>query len=242
MGKPDTKSKPKPKRDPNQPYPKKKGGKLGKLLAGGLLLIALAIVGAYSLHTGRPPWEWGKDDVQGIADYTQSSVKEAVGSVDWEALKGKITEKTRQLYDGAPDLEKKLEETLARLRGQPQPPADGAKPEETAKADGAKTDTPAAAVPPRAPTPYEQGCETLREAIQVYKRTLPSGKGDKRSDKELQKELKAAKGLFEKAQDQLTRAHEEAEKRGDEKEAGEIEGVLEQTNSYLFDCSKRETL
>lgn len=241
MGKPDTKSKPKPKRDPNQPLPKRPKGRLKKLLALGLVLIAGAVVGGYSLHSGRPPWEWQQEDVQGIADYTQAQVKDAVASVDWEALKGKITEQTRRLYEGVPQLEQKLDATLARLRGQPQG-GEPAKSGETGKAEAATPGQPAVSVPPRTPTTYEQGCETLREAIQVYKRSFPGGKGDKRSDKELQKELKAAKELFRRAYDQLGKAHEEAEQRGDAKEAEEIEGVLMQANTYLEDCSKRETL
>jgi hypothetical protein len=166
-------------------------------------------------------------------------MEEAVSSVDWEALKGKITEHTRKLYESVPDLEKKLDATLARLRGGQQPAREQASAGQQQAQSGQQ---PPAVVQNAHPSAYELGCETLREAIRTYKRSVPSGAGDRRSDKEMQKELRAAKGQFEKARDQLEKAHREAETAGDQALVSEIEEVLMQCNTYLEDCSKRQTL
>ena len=225
----------KPKRDPNQPLskPKKRGSLIVKLAVVALLLVGGAYGTLFYMTTGRLPW----DAPQEFADFSRQQMNEAVSTVDWEALKGKITEQTRKLYDSVPDLEKKLDATLARLRGGSQ-----AQPGDQAAAGGKTEGQPPAAVQQAKPSTYEQGCQTLRGAIQTYKRSVRTGKGDKRSDKELQQELKSAKGQFQSARDQLEKAHGEAETAGDTSQAEEIEEVLMRCNTYLEDCSKRETL
>lgn len=241
MAKPDAKSepKPKPKRDPNQPLPKpkKRGRLVAKVLVGGVLLLVGVWGALFYMEKGRMPW----DDPGEFANFSRDQVNEAVASVDWEALKGKITAQTRKLYESVPDLERKLDATLARLRGGQageagQPGAEGA------AATGGEGGQPAAVVQNARPSTYEQGCQSLRDAMQTYKRSVPSGKGDRRSDAELQRELKSAKGQFEKARDQLEKAHGEAEAAGDQTLVNEIEEVLMQCNTYLEDCSKRQTL
>lgn len=241
MAKPNAKSepKPKPKRDPNQPLPKPKqrGGLILKVAVGGALLLVTVWGGLFYLEKGRIP-----DDPAEFANFSREQVNDAVASVDWESLKGKITEQTRKLYESVPALEQKLDATLARLRGGQQP-GEG----QTAAAPTEGGEQPAAAMSPNMvqnarPSPYELGCQTLRDAIQVYKRSVPNGKGDKRSDAEMQRELKTARGEFEKARDQLEKAHGEAEARGDQAQVNEIEEVLMQCNTYLEDCSKRQTL
>lgn len=239
MAKPDAKSepKPKPKRDPNQPLPKpkKRGGLILKVAVGGGLLLVTVWGGLFYLEKGRMPWE----DPSGFANFSQDQVNDAVASVDWESLKGKITEQTRKLYESVPALEQKLDATLARLRGANGQPGEG----QTAAAPTEGGEQPAAAMVQNArPSTYELGCQTLRDAIQVYKRSVPNGKGDKRSEAEMQRELRSARGEFEKARDQLEKAHGEAEARGDEAQVTEIEEVLMQCNTYLEDCSKRQTL
>lgn len=128
----ETGKKPRPKRDRNEPLPKpKKGGAL-KLLVGGLLLVVVAVVGVwvwqYSEKIGKDPTQWSAEDLSGAVDYSKQQLDEATAQVDWEALKGQITEKTKELWDKASGLEDQLDKKLASMRGargetEPAPPA-----------------------------------------------------------------------------------------------------------------------
>ncbi|MCO5167265.1 MAG: hypothetical protein M9894_13005 [Planctomycetes bacterium] len=226
----DTRSQKRPKRDPNQPFPRAQGGSLSRrllvLVVGGAGVVALALVGLYSVHLGRPPWDWSEVDRAGFVDYSKTQVDEAraqVESIDWAALKDTITEKTRALWDQVPAWEQKLDKKLSDLRGGEAAPA----------AQGAAAAGPAttAAVEPPAPTRLELGCEAFREGIRHYKKSMNS-----------QAELKRAKEKFRAAYDHLEAAHAQAEAKGDAAQADEIEGYLQQVNVYLEDCSKREVL
>lgn len=227
----DTKSQRRPKRDPNQPFPRAKGGGLRRLLVlavGGAGVVALALVGLYSAHLGRPPWEWSEGDRAGFVDYSKTQVDEAraqVEAIDWAALKDTITEKTRALWDQVPAWEQKLDKKLADLRGQDAPSGGAAAAPATTPAA-----TPATVEPPK-PTRLELGCDAFREGIRHYKKSMNS-----------QAELKRAKAKFREAYDHLEAAHGQAQAKGDAAQADEIEGYLQQVNIYLEDCSKREVL
>ncbi|MGE0709505.1 MAG: hypothetical protein AB7T09_16125 [Planctomycetota bacterium] len=220
----DTKKKPAQKRDPNQPTPKppKKSKLIPKLLVSAVVVILLTWMGMYSVQVEKGPWDWEGSDWTGFLTFSRQQVEEArkkVEEVDWDAVKDKVTAKTKELWNRVPELEQKLEQKLAQLRGDKQ---DG----ETKKSGSAE---PVAAS--AQPSHLQLGCEKLQLAIRSYKKSMNS-----------QAELKKAKQLFQEAQDLLTKAHEEAEKAGDEQGATEIEGYLQQCNVYLEDCSKRETL
>lgn len=235
-GKKDTKGAKRPKRDPNQPTPKPaRRSVLGsslKLIVSGAVVLVVAFVTLYSVQIGRPPWAWSSEDKQGFVDYSKAQVDEAraqVESVDWAKLKDKITEKTRQLWEGAGAWEQKLDAKLAELRGGGAPA-----PSTTAQAGATSTATPPpqpAAVEPAPPSSLELGCDAFRAGIRHYKKSMNS-----------QDELRAAKGKFREAYTHLEAAHAQAQQKGDQAQADEIEGYLQQCNIYLEDCSKRETL
>lgn len=236
-GKKDTTGAKRPRRDPNQPTPKPaRRGVLGstvKLAVSGAVVLVVGFVTLYSVQIGRPPWAWSSEDQQGFVDYSKQQVDEAraqVENVDWAALKDKITEKTKQLWEGAGAWEQKLDAKLAQLRGGADPA-----PAATAQA-GATGGAPAAppqpvAVEPAPPSSLELGCDAFRAGIRHYKRSMNS-----------QDELRRAKGKFREAYTHLEAAHAQAQQQGDQAQADEIEGYLQQCNIYLEDCSKRETL
>lgn len=237
----DTGAAKRPKRDPNQPTPK--AGKRSvvalalKLAIGAVVAILTVWTGMYSVEIERGPWAWTPEDRAGFLSFSRAQVDEArqnVESVDWDALKNKITAKSRELWNDAPAWEQKLEAKLAQLRGGgAAKPTDGA-----ATTDGTPdatsteaTKTPQAAVPAPEPTSLERGCDAMRDGIRSYKKSMNS-----------QAELKRAKAKLREAYTHLEAAHAEAQGRGDQAQASEIEGYLQQCNVYLEDCSKRETL
>lgn len=219
------------RRDPNQPLPKPKQrkGVLLKLLVGGATAVLLLWVSLYSAQLGRGPHTWSKEDLAGFVTFSRAQVDEArkqVEAVDWEGLASKITERTRELWDRVPDLEARLEAKLAALRGQergggeaaaPSEGADEANPQPTAVAPGSVR--------------LEQGCLAFREGIRHYRKSMDS-----------QVELKQAKARFQEAQDHFQAAYQEAEQAGDAEAQAEVEGYLMEVQTYLQDCSKRETL
>lgn len=220
---------PKKKRDPNQPVPKpkkKKSSLILKVLVSGVLGILLVWMSLFSIEVGKAPTSWSGDDWSSFMSFSRKQLedaKEKVEQVDWKELSEKVTAKTKELWEKAPDLEKSLERTLAKLRGDEQP---------AARVDEKTGATPAAAIQP---TELELGCEDLRQAIGTYKKTMNSSGND-------QAQLKKAKKQFQSAQDHLTKAHAEAEQKGDSAQAAEIEGYIQSCNVYLEDCSKRQTL
>lgn len=217
------------RRDPNQPLPKphKRKGVLLKLLVGGATAVLLLWVSLYSAQLGRAPWAWSGEDFAGFLTFSRAQVDEArkqVEAVDWEALASKITERTRELWDKVPDLEARLEAKLAELRGQGQ--GGGAAP---TPAEGEASPPPTAVAPGSAR--LEQGCLAFREGIRHYRKSMDS-----------QVELKQAKARFQEAQDHFGAAYQEAEQAGDAEAQAEAEGYLMEVQTYLQDCSKRETL
>lgn len=233
----DTGGKPRPKRDPNQPLAKaepSKGSKLVKLLAGGLVLIVVALAGMYSAKIGRMPWEWSQEDSTGFVDFSKQQAVDAADAaqkVDWETVKGSITEKTRELWEKIPAFEAELDKKLAELQGKRTQAAAPA-PSTAGGAPGTSTAAaPAAAATPPEPTDLEKGCSALRDGIRLYRGSMND-----------QKKLKASKAEFRKAYEHLEKAHAAAEAANDAQAVQEIEGYLMQTNTYLEDCSKRETL
>ena len=215
------------KRDRNQPTPKpKKRSKVPGLIVGAVLSVLLLWVGLYSAEVGKAPTSWTSEEWSGFLTFSEQQVAEArrnVEQIDWDSLGAKITAETKQLWEKVPDLEQKLEQKLAELRGTRQEaPAGGA----PAKADDEQK---APAAVPAQPTSLELGCEALREAIGHYRKSMND-----------QDKLRAAKKEFRAAQVHLEAAYAEAE--GDPAQQAEIEGYLMQCNTYLEDCSKRETL
>lgn len=234
----DTKAAKRPKRDPNQPTPKPARrsvvGSTLKLVVSGAVVLVVGFVTLYSVQIGRPPWAWSSEDQQGFADYSKQQVDDAraqVANVDWAKLKDKITEKTKALWEGAGAWEQKLDAKLAELRG-------GSAPAPATTQAGATTGTSTATPPPQPavvepapPSSLELGCDAFRAGIRHYKKSMNS-----------QDELRAAKGKFREAYTHLEAAHAKAQQQGDQAQADEIEGYLQQCNVYLEDCSKRETL
>jgi hypothetical protein len=234
-GKKDTGGAKRPKRDPNQPTPKpakrRPGAFAVKLLVGGLVSVVLIWAGMYSVEIGRGPWAWSAEDRAGFLTFSRAQVDQAraqVEAVDWDAVKTKITAKTKQLWDQVPGLEDRLEKRLAELRGQRQGAPTTTSTTTSAPGQAPAPTTEAAAVPPAKPSALEVGCEAMRTGIQHYRRSPNS-----------QAELRLAKADFERAQTSLEAAHGEAEAKGDQASVQEIEGYLEQCNMYLEDCSKR---
>lgn len=263
-GKKDTGKKGRPRRDKNQPTPKpaKKGG-VGALALKALLAGATAIVvlwmGLYSVEVGKGPWAWSGAEWSGFVTFSRKQVddaREQVEQVDWAALGDKITEKTHQLFDDAPEWEKKLEAKLAQLRGgeggsstgpgtgtgaQPvvaggQAPAAPATPATPTASTASPPATPEAAgkaapAAPRPPTELELGLEALRDGVAHYRRSMRS-----------QSETRVAKDKFRDAQGHLAAAMEDADRRHDAKAQAEIDDYLRQANTYFEDCKKRETI
>lgn len=238
----ETKGSKRPKRDPNQPLPKPKGGALKKIVlfaVGGLFSIVVLWAGLYSAQIGKLPHEWSEQDQQGFVDYSKQQVDDArknVENVDWNALKDKVTETTRQLWNDVPAWEQKLEAKLAQLRGDRATTTPGKTTTTTGSAPATTTGSAPAttsSAPPAAvssePSEFEKGCVAMKDAIAVYRKSVNS-----------QAELKRSKGMFHTASKHFEKAHAEAQARGDEAALQEIEGYMQQCNMYLIDCSKRE--
>src|SRR5688500_16119952 len=115
----DTKGTKRTKRDPNQPVPKPRGSLLKKALylsIGGCLSIVLLWGALYSTQIGKTPNDWSSEEWSGFLTFSKQQVDEArqnVESVDWNALKDKVTEKTKELWNDVPAWEQKLEAKLA---------------------------------------------------------------------------------------------------------------------------------
>lgn len=218
----------KKKRDPNQPVPKpkkKKSSLILKVLASGVIGILLVWMSLFSIEVGKVPTSWDGDDWSAFLSFSRKQLEEAkekVEQVDWQELRDKVTAKTKELWEKAPDLEANLEKALAELRGE----KPGARVDEKTGA------TPAAAI---APTDLELGLQDMQQAMRAYKKTMNNQGND-------QAQLKKSKKLFMSAQDHLTKAHAQAEDKGESAQAAEIEGYIQQCNIYLEDCSKRQTL
>jgi len=222
------------------PPPKKKRLVL-KVLVVGVLAVLGTWLGLYSFQLGRGPWAWSGEDWGGFVTFSQEQVSEAASSaseaierVDWEAIKDSITEHTKELYGKATGWDEKLDERLAKLKQ-----VEGEEGGET----GANGE-PVAAAEPAEPLPqykldYADGGEKLREAMRVYKKSVPKG-GDDRDQDALQRELRKSKGLFREAHELLSKAQEGAEDAGDDNLAREIEEAVVLCGQFLQDCSKRE--
>ncbi|RMG15134.1 MAG: hypothetical protein D6731_09000 [Planctomycetota bacterium] len=218
----DTKGRSRPRRDPNQPLPKRARprGRLLRTVAFGVVLVAAALIVGYSLQVGKWPWEWGEAEGSGFVEYSRErfvDMGERLRDIDWS----KLGEKTRKLWDRVPELERRLEEKLARLsreRG-----AAPAQPGAAGQGSG-KEGPPDAAVPP--PSELELGCRAMRDGVRHYRAGLRD-----------QAELKRARACFERAQEHLERAQAEAK---DEAERAEVSGYLQENQRYLYDCVKLE--
>ncbi len=213
--------KPQPPRDKNQPFPKDepKGtfkGLLAKLLLFVVLFLVTASMVAYSLKIESWPWNWTSENWQGYLTFSQEKAKAAgdeIAAYDWNNLKTKITDKTKGLWNDAPEVGKRIEEKLG-----------GAK-----STTGAKPGEPATAVTPAAgdvSASHRLALETMREGITHYRKSPDD-----------QKELLAAKKCFEDASGHFEKALKET---NDDKAKADIEKELKDCNRYLEDCRARE--
>ncbi len=232
-GKKATGARPRPKRDPNQPTPKPAKRAFGatalKLAVGGGAAVVCLWAGLYSAEVGRGPWDWSSADWGGFVTFSREQVDEAraqVEGIDWGALQGKITAQTKALWEQVPDLERKLEERLQALRGGQAKPGPTGAPAANAAAPGEVVGASA-----KAPGALEQGIEAFQQGVRRYKGSMHD-----------QDALRAARKDFQAAQGHLERAHAEAQASGDAAGERECEEYLMQVQTYLEDCSKRETL
>lgn len=266
----DTGKKPRPKRDRNEPLPKpKKGGAL-KLLVGGLLLVVVAVVGVwvwqYSEKIGKDPTQWSAEDLSGAVDYSKQQLDEATAQVDWEAIKGQITEKTKELWDKASGLEDQLDKKLASMRGargetEPAPPAgeettssgtSGSSGSSSSGTSGSSGSSSASSTPSGTEKPAATGAAPADKPVAASAKPklppteLERGVADLRDAMKLyrasmksQTKLKAAREKFESAQGHLEKARKEAKS---DAEAAEIDDLNTECTTYLVDCRKRQTL
>lgn len=214
-------------RDKNQPTAKDapKGtfkGLLGKLLVFVVLFLITASMVAYSLRLGTGPWAWTGENWQGYLTFSQEKAKAAgdeIAAYDWANLKTKITDKTKQLWNDAPEVSKRIEEKLGGQKSSTGAPATGGKP-----GDPAST-----AVPPQGgdvSASHKLALETMREGIGHYRKSPDDPK-----------ELQAAKKCFEEASGHFEKALKET---NDDQAKGEMKKDLENCNKYLEDCRARE--
>jgi hypothetical protein len=203
---------------PGTPRDAKPGGGFLKLVFLFVLLVAIGLVAAYSAKIGRPPWEWSDKDREGFVEDTKAradAAKTKLESFDWDNLKTRVTDKTRELWNGAPAQDKKLEERQARLktRAPVKAPLDGAKGSPSGAGE-------------RAAQNYADGLDVMREGIAHYRRSPDNPQ-----------ELTQAKKCFEQARPLLEGAVKEepdAERRAEEAQ------TLDECNKYLEDCRARE--
>ena len=191
-----------------------------------LMVVSTTWLTLFSFQLGKGPWAWNATEWKGFLSFSRQQVEEArtkLEEVDWEGWGAKFSAKTRALWEQVPQLETKLLKTLARLRAPASPPA-GVSGEAVPESSPAGAE----ALPP---SQYELGCQSLREGMAHYKKSMRS-----------QAQLKKAKASFLRAQAELTQAFREAQAAGDATQQEEIEGYLQACNTYLQDCSKRETL
>ncbi len=262
----DTGKKPRPKRDRNEPLPKaKKGGAMGrivKVVILGAVVLACAFVGIYSAQIGKMPWDWSSEEQTGFVDFSKQQVDEATAQVDWEALKGQITEKTKELWDKASGLEDQLDKKLADMRGSrgetsPPPPAGETSTESgetsTPATESGETPTPTASTSTKPPAstateskPVDKPVAASAKPVKLPPTELERGVSDLRDAMKLyrasmksQTKLKAAREKFENAQGHLEKARKDAK---NDAEAQEIDDLLTECTTYLVDCRKRQTL
>lgn len=221
----------KPLRDPNQPTPKdgpKKapfGVRVLKFLFFVVFLLVLATMITYSLKIQTWPWAWTNEQWKGYFTFSQEKAEQAkdeVASYDWGNLKTKITGKTQELWNDAPEVKKRIQDKLSGKPTTPQPgqPAPPAKP-------GDATQRAANVQSPTAVTPERQLALTaMRDAITHYRKS-PDDPG----------ELALAKKGFEEASAHFEKALKET---NDDQAKSEIQQELTDCNRYLEDCRARE--
>lgn len=198
---------------PPKPAGRGFGRTLLEVLIAFVFIVVAGSVVSYSVRVGRPPWSWSGDDWQGYLSFSQEKVEKArarVEQVDWANVKTRITENTKSLWDGAPDVLQKLEERLGIAKkpaGSPDPSA------------------PAAATAGDPPE-LQLGLAALKAGIQHY-RASPTD----------QAELLAAKKCFEEAQGHLEKAVTQVQ---GERQRAEVQDDLRTCNKYLEDCRSRE--
>jgi hypothetical protein len=220
-----TGKKARPKRDPNRPVPKpkKRKGILVKAIGSGVVAILGIWLAMYSVQVGKAPWDWGEEERAGFKDFAQAQVEEAkenIENIDW----GKLGEKTKKLWNDVPDLEAKLEAKLASLRAKKskQQPAVTSPAE-----DGADGEATAGEASPAESDAFEQGCEAMRLGAGHYRKGVRD-----------QAELRKARKRFEEAAEHFETAHGQARARGDQQAVQEIEGWMQENQTYLYDCVK----
>lgn len=221
-----------PLRDKNQPLSKEpKKGSLGATLAKLLVFLVLILVAgtmaAYSSSIGRAPWAWQGDDWKGYLTFSREkaeNVRDQIENVDWAHTKTKVTDKTKELWEGANDLAKRIEEKLGGAKSastRPAPGTTGAAPTNPADLP------PATSVPAGDGVGPERaaGLEAFRAGIAHYRRS-PDNPG----------ELVLAKQSFETGQKHFEKALSET---GDAKVKAEVADELRACNKYLEDCRSR---
>lgn len=231
----------KKKKISNQPTPKapKKASFLNKVImlgAGGVVAFALITMGLYSKSAGVPPWQWSGADWANWVTFSRQTAKDASDKmrekakqaheefqkIDWDNLKTKITEKTKELWGKLTKMEQDIEERLQREQEKRE--------KSIAKADTpeGKTDKPPSETSnakPREKSNYEKSLEAMRTAIRAYRNSPNSNK-----------ELKRARENFEKARELMMKAMDEVP----EEQKPEVESMLQECQAYIYDCIKRE--
>ncbi len=271
----DTGKKPRPKRDRNEPLPKaKKGGAMGrivKVVILGAVVLACAFVGIYSAQIGKMPWDWSSEEQTGFVDFSKQQVDEATAQVDWEALKGQITEKTKELWDKASGFEDELDKKLASMRGArgetaPEPTSSGDETTSTptttedhettssgtsgtsgsSGTSGTKT-TPSEPVAASTPKPTgSTPVASTKPAVKAQPTELERGVADLRDAMKLYRASMKSQTKLKAAREKFESAQGHLEKaRKDAKtdaEAAEIDDLNTECTTYLVDCRKRQTL
>jgi hypothetical protein len=214
--------KPQPPRDKNQPFPKDEPrgtfkGLLAKLLLFAVLFLVTASMVAYSLRIQVWPWAWTSENWKGYLTFSQEKAKAAgdeIAAYDWANLKTKITDKTKSLWNDAPEVGKRIEEKLGGARSST--PAKPGEPATSVPASG-QADVTAS---------HRLALETMREGIGHYRKSPDDPR-----------ELLAAKKCFEDAAQHFEKALKDT---NDDAAKGEIKKDLENCNKYLEDCRARE--
>ncbi|MEZ0228447.1 MAG: hypothetical protein ACAI25_07460, partial [Planctomycetota bacterium] len=136
-----------------------------------------------------------------------------IAAYDWGNLKTKITDKTKALWNDAPEVGKRIEEKLG-----------GAKSSTPAKPGEPATNVPSSGTDVTAS--HRLALEAMREGIGHYRKSPDDPK-----------ELLAAKKCFEDASGNFEKALKET---NDDKAKSDIEKELKDCNKYLEDCRARE--
>lgn len=219
-----------PKKISNQPTPKdepKKSSFLRKvvtLLALGVVVFGLVTMYMYSKSVGRYPNSWSKEDWKGYVSFSGETARDTarkasdkVQSVDWAKVGTKITDKTKSLWAKLTKVEERIEASLKKERERR-----GAEP--TAVETGGEPTAEAARPENGSKSNYERGLESMRIAIQEYRKVDSDAA------------LKTSNDRFIEARTYFSKALDECP----EEQKPEIESMIQDCQQYIYDCQKRQ--